>query len=67
MASGTPETLALLDRYYHLVEESRLEWEALYARECYREPGLHGIDLTKDHVAEMDAHAKVALSKVIPA
>ncbi len=67
VASDTPETLALLDRYYRLVEESRLEWEALYARECYREPGLHGVDLTKDHVALTTRRLTAIAARVLAA
>ncbi len=66
-ASDTPETVALLDRYSRLVEKSRLEWEALYARECFRDPGLHGIDLTKHPVVPTTRRMTAIAARVLAA
>ncbi len=67
VASDTPETVALLDRYSCLVEKSRLEWDALYAREGYREPGLHSIDLTKDPVVPTTTRMTAIAARVLAA
>lgn len=67
VTSETPGTSALLDRYSRLVEESRREWEALYARECYREPGLHSIDLTTDHVVPTTRRLTAIAARVLAA
>jgi len=63
----TPDTVALLDRYYRQVEESRQEWEALYTRQCYLEPGLHKIDLMREHVVPTTRRLTAIASRVLAA